>query len=66
MPRSRTRTRAPARPLQARSKQRAWVKWLALVLPAALLLGTLAGIFGAGSAAAVPAPTAPVSGAYGQ
>jgi uncharacterized membrane protein YfcA len=47
-------------------KQRGWVKWLALILPAALLLGTLAGIFGVGSAAAVPAGNVPTQAAYGR
>jgi len=66
MPKSRNRSRPSARPAQSQPKQRAWVKWLALILPAALLLGTLAGVFGVGSAAAVPAGNVPVSGAYGR
>jgi len=49
-----------------RPKQRSWVKWLALILPGALLLGTLAGIFGVGSSAAAVPPPVPQSSVAGR
>ncbi|HLG68999.1 MAG TPA: hypothetical protein VK009_01105 [Chloroflexota bacterium] len=65
MPKSRNRNRAPSRPTQQRRRQRKWVKWLALLLPIALLGATLMGIFGVGSAGAgqisVPSPSGAIS-----
>jgi hypothetical protein len=34
-------------------RRRKWTRWLGLLLPAALLIGTLYGIFGAPASAAV-------------
>jgi uncharacterized membrane protein YfcA len=66
MPKSRNRARPASRPAAVRPKQRSWVKWLALILPGALLLGTLAGIFGVGSSAAAVPPSVPQSSVAGR
>ena len=45
MPKSRNRSRAPARPAPHYTPQRTWVKWLAILLPAFLVAGLLLGMF---------------------
>src|SRR5438876_8996523 len=58
MPKSRTRSRATGRSTQYQPRQRRWVKWLGLLLPAALLIATLLGLFGTGTlGGAVPTPS---------
>jgi len=51
MPKSRNRSRAPARPAP-HAQQPPWVKWVAILLPAFLVAGLLLGMF----SVALPSP----------